>query len=423
MTDCPFDPEKFDPMAPGMIADPFDELARAHEDEPVFYMKTFGMWCVTRYEDVKKVMSDPITYSSKDMVRVWEPPPETRDQLPDGHPMEGAPVTTDPPRHTEIRRLVQKAFTPRVIMEREPSIREAANHLIDGFVDDGEVDLVRAYTSEIPPWVVTQLLGVPEKDTAQFRQWAIDAHDLAFSPPDLGPDGVLELSRKLVPFDAYIRQLIEERREEPREDLTSYLVHAESDEGDPKLTPKELMGVIVSMVTAGSDTTSTLIGHAVYLMLTEGGCWDEVRADRSLIPGLIEEAMRLLSPARAMRRTTTRPSTIAGVEIPEGATLHLHLASGNRDEKVFADPTAVDPRRPNASRHLGFGIGPHFCLGAALARLESRVALETLMDRISGLALAEQRELRDEDYIRNAFIPSLQRLDVRWNVNELAGAS
>lgn len=415
MGECPFDPAAYDPLGPGMLSAPYEVLARAREEAPVFFHPASGMWTLMRYDDIKAAFSDPGTYSSRNMVRVWPVPDETRPFLPDGHPMEGAPVTTDPPRHTQIRRLVQKAFTPKVVADREPSIREAANRLVDGFIDQGRVDLVDRYTSEIPPWVVTQLLGVPEGDLSMFRHWALEAHHLAFAPPDLSPEGVLELSRKLVPFDQYIRSLVQARRAEPREDLTSYLVHAESDEGDPSLTDKELMGVIVSMVTAGSDTTSTLIGHAVYILLTEPGLQDRVRADTSLIEGLIEEAMRLYGPARAMRRTSNCPVEVAGTTIPEGATVKLDLASANRDPAVFPDPDRVDVLRANAARHLGFGFGAHFCLGAGLARLEATVAIETLLARIPELRLpADHPGLRDEDYDRNAFIPSLLRLDVEW---------
>lgn len=415
MGECPFDPAAYDPLGPGMLANPYGVLAAARSEMPVFQHPGSGMWTLLRYHDIKQAFSDPGTYSSKHMVRVWPVPEETRPFLPDGHPMEGAPVTTDPPRHTQIRRLVQKAFTPKVVADREDSIRAAAHRLVDGFIDRGAVDIVEAYTSEIPPWVVTQLLGVPEADLARFRHWALEAHHLAFAPPDLSPEGVLALSRELVPFDQYIRALIEDRRQAPKEDLTSYLVHAESDEGDPSLTSKELMGVIVSMVTAGSDTTSTLIGHALYILLSEPGLQARVRADRSLIEGLIEEAMRLYGPARAMRRTATYPVEVAGTTIPEGATVKLDLASANRDPEVFPDPEVVDVTRPNAGRHLGFGFGAHFCVGAGLARLEATVAIEALLDRIPELRLPVGHPgLQDEDYDRNAFIPSLLRLDVEW---------
>ncbi len=415
MGECPFDPTTYDPLGPGMLADPYGVLATARQESPVFQHPASGMWVMLRYQDIKQAFSKPGTFSSKDMVRVWPVPEETRPFLPDGHPLEGAPVTTDPPRHTQIRRLVQKAFTPKVVADREGSIRAQAGRLIDGFVDRGSVDIVEAYTSEIPPWVVTQLLGVPEADLARFRHWALEAHHLAFAPPDLSPEGVLALSRELVPFDQYIRALVDDRRSEPKEDLTSYLVHAESDEGDPSLTSKELMGVIVSMVTAGSDTTSTLIAHALYILLSEPGLQDRVRADRSLIEGLIEEAMRLYGPARAMRRTVTCPVEFSGTSIPADSTVKLDLASANRDPEVFPDPDRVDVTRANAARHLGFGFGAHFCLGAGLARLEATVAIETLLDRIPELRLpADYPGLRDEDYDRNAFIPSLLRLAVEW---------
>jgi len=205
---CPFDPSSIDPLAPGQIASPYDALAVAREEAPVFVIPSSGSWCVTRWRDVREVLSNSRVFSSAQMVRRWPPPPETAADLPDGHPLEGALVSTDPPRHDRIRRLAQKAFTPGLVAAREPAIRQIADGLVNRFVDRGSVNLVEMYCSQIPPAVVAQLLGVPPEDGEIFQRWALDAHHLAFSPPHLEPDELLHLSRLMVDFDQYLRALI-----------------------------------------------------------------------------------------------------------------------------------------------------------------------------------------------------------------------
>lgn len=411
---CPFDPDAFDPLAPGALADPYPELARARAEAPVFRVPDYDMWCVTRWEDVQEVLSNHRVFSSAQMVRRWPPPPETAADLPEGHPLEGALVSTDPPAHDRVRRLAQKAFLPRLVAEREPAIRRLAGELIDGFADRGEVDIVPAYCAEIPPAVVTQLLGVPPEDRGRFRQWALDAHDLGFSPPTLPQEEIVHLSTQMVDFDRYIRALVAERRAEPRDDLTSYLVHAEGEDSEPTLSDKELVSLVASMVTAGSDTTSTLIGHALYLLLTHPEALARAQADPEIIPGVVEEALRLYPSARAMRRTTRHETDIRGVTVPGDVSMYVSLAAANRDPDVFPDPDRFDPARENVKRHMGFGTRTHFCLGAPLARLEAQVAVEVLLERLPSLRLARSEGLRDEDYERNMFIPSLRSLPVAW---------
>ena len=378
-------------------------------------MADYEMWCVTRYEDVIEALSNHRVFSSAKMVRKWPPPPETASDLPFGHPLENAPVTTDPPRHTHIRRLAQKAFTPALVAARESEIRALVEAVADKFVARGSVDLIPAFCAEIPPTVVTQLLGVSASESAVFRAWAIEAHHLGFSPPTLSDEELLRLSREMVNFDRFLRQQIAERRESPRDDLISYFVHATGDEGEPQLTDPELIGVIASMVTAGSDTTSTLIGHAIYVLLTQPEIRRDVEADRSLVKNLIEETLRYYPSARAMRRTTKCPVAIGGADIPADATMYVHLASANRDAKVFADPDVFDVHRPNSKRHTSLGAGAHICLGAPLARLEAVVAVNTLLDKLPGMRLAAGEVLRDESYDGNMFIPSLVSLRIEWD--------
>lgn len=414
---CPFDPESFDPRGPGMISNPYPELAEAREsEESTFFMPEYNMWCVTEYEDVVEALSNYRIFSSAKMVRVWPPPPETAAELPDGHPLEGALVSTDPPRHDRIRKLAQKAFTPKLVAQREPAIRAIVNGYLDDLLaHDGEADIVPNYCAKIPPAVVAQLLGVPAEDAETFRDWALEAHKLGFSPPTLEHEELVRLSRNMVDFDHYIRRLVEERRENPQDDLTSKMVHAKDDEGEQSLTDKELVSTISSFVTAGSDTTSTLIGHAVYLMLRDPAMHEEVKADRSLVPNLVEETLRYLPSAQALGRTTLCPAHIGGSEVPPDSTMYVHMASANRDPAVFADPDTVDIHRPNVKRHMSFGTRTHRCLGAPLAQLEARVAIEELMERMPTMRLVPGQTLDDSFYDGNMYIPSLMSLRLQWD--------
>lgn len=409
-----FDPAAFDPTEQPT---PYDFLRRVRE-APVsaFRVPRLDAWCVTRYDDVVQALSEHEIFSSAKMVKVWAPPPETAADLPDGHPMEGAPVTLDPPRHTRVRKLEQRAFTPALIAAREPAIQALVDRVADTLMGKGQSDLIHDFCSIIPPRVVSQLLGVPEEDSATFRKWAVDAHRLAFPRPTITDADVLRLSREMVHFDKYVRALIADRRNAPREDLTTYLVQVTGDEGEAQLTDKELIGIITTLVTAGSDTTSSLIGHAMYAILTMPEVRRDIEADPNLIDNLIEETLRYYPSARALRRTTRCPVHIGGAEIPADATIMVHMASANRDPAVFKDPDRFDLHRHNAKRHMSFGVRTHFCIGAPLARLEAKLAITALLDRFPSLRLAPGVTLDQHSYDDNMFIPSLETLKVEWDV-------
>jgi cytochrome P450 len=218
--------------------------------------------------------------------------------------------------------------------------------------------------------------------------------------------------RRTVEFDKLIRAFVDERRTSPRDDLTSDLVHASSDDGEPSLSTSEVISVLAGIVAAGSDTTSILLTYAVWLLLTHPPSWEELREDKDRVPQVIEETLRLRNPVRGLRRVTTRPVVLAGAEIPEGATLYVHVGSANRDEAVFERPDEFDPSRSSLSEHVGFGKWTHFCLGAPLARLEARIALECLVERLPNLTLAPGEE--QLEYIVNAVVPPVKHLRVEW---------
>jgi cytochrome P450 len=408
-TGCPV-LDGFDPLAPDQVGEPFGSLAQARQEAPVFYMPKYDLWCVTRMEDVLTVFKDTTTYSNSHEA-VGQPPAEFADKIPDGHPVAHSLDALDPPGHTRIRRLAQKAFTPRHVGAREVEIRAICDELVDTFADRGSADLVGAFTTFIPVRVIATILGMDQKYAPLMKRWTDDWFAIW-----LGDDSAAvrrERWQRTVEFDKFIRSFVEDRRLTPRDDLTSDLVHATSDDGEPSLSTYEVICVIAGIVAAGSDTTSILLAHAVWLLLSEPERWEAVRRDRTLVPVVVEETLRLRNPVRGLRRITTRPVTLGGADIPAGAALYVHVGSANRDEEVFQNAEVFDVRRTNLSEHVGFGKWTHFCLGAPLARVEARVALECLVDRLPNLRLGAGQE--HLDYTPNAVVPGVRHLEVIWD--------
>jgi cytochrome P450 len=400
----------FDPLAADQVGEPFELLARARKELPVFYVPSLGVWCVTRMEDVLTVFKDVESYSNTHEA-VGLPPEEFAPEIPNGHPVSHSLDTLDPPAHTRLRKLAQKAFTPRHVGAREPEIRQICMDLIDQFADAGEADLVGQFTTHIPVNVIAGVVGVGREHAPAMKQWTDDWFAIWMS--DDTEDIRRERWQRTVEFDRFIRSFVDERRVAPREDLTSDLVHATGDDGEPSMTTSEVISVLAGIVAAGSDTTSILLAHAVWLLLTHRDSWDSVKADPAKVTAVVEETLRLRNPVRGLRRVTTRDTTLGGVEIPAGATLYVHVGSANRDEAVFDHPDNFDLDRPDLSEHVGFGKWTHFCLGAPLARLEARVALSCLIERLPGIRLADGEERLE--YTTNAVVPAVQHLRVVWS--------
>ena len=407
--------EGFDPVVHEQVGNPWPYLEEARAEVPVFYMPEYEMWCVTRHEDVLAVYRDPVTFSNEGSHDMRVPIPKSLEgEVPADYkfPFKGQLNTTDPPQHTRIRKLMQKAFTPRHVGEREGEIRELCNGLIDAIEPAGKADFTGQFASPLPITVISRVLGIPDDRTGGFRDWAEDFFRLS-GATTIPEDEATVRWRRMYEWDQFIRGFIAERRAEPQADLTSDLINATGDSGEKQLTDDELLANILGIVAAGADTTTILITHTVFLLLRHRERWEEVEADRSLVANAVEETMRLMGPVRGLRRTTTAPVELGGVELPVGSTLYLHVGSASRDEDVFADGGHFDLHRDNSSKHLGFGIWTHFCIGAPLARLEGRTALDTLLDRLPSLRLADDEALLD--YTDNMVLPSPRRLDVEWD--------
>lgn len=408
------------PLDPDQVADPFPLLAKARQEVPVFFMPEHNEWYVTRYADIEEVLRDTETYSSSDFVNLPPFPKEVADQLPDGHPLEDTLVSTDPPAHTRIRKRAQRAFTPRQANAQAADVEALAHMLIDGFIDAGTVDLATAYCTQIPIRVIGPVLGVSMDDAAQIYRWATEALILVGNGWQLSEERLLEYGRGQVEYDRYIRRLVADRRENPgaEDDLVTCLIAAEGDDGEPALEDSEIVGIVAAAIAAGSDSSATTMAHCVHSLLQERSLWKEVVANPTLIENAIEETLRLRGGARGVRRTTTRDCILAGVEIPEGATLFVHIGSGSRDEAVFSGPEHFDLHRSNAKQHLGFGKWMHFCIGAPLARMEMRVAMSALVERIPSLRLVPGHQI---EYVPSIQVtPLLGGLVVEWDVGQRA---
>jgi cytochrome P450 len=362
---------EFNPFDPEIRRNPYDVYRRARREHPVFVHEGFPIVSVFRYADVHSILKDPQTFSSE-----FPPPPGLKREDMPPQSMLGQ----NPPGHTRLRSLVNQAFTPRIIRGLEPRLRQVANELFDRALEQGEVDFVDALTYPLPVIAIAEIIGVPADDRDQFKKWSDAAvEDLGnglFAPP--GPERLQKLGRLMTEMGEYFSRLADERRRRPREDLLSGLVHAEV-EGS-KLQHQEMITMLVLLLVAGNETTTSLIGNTVLELLDHPGELARLRADPSLSASAIEEVLRFTSPVQMDPRWLTRAVEIRGVKLEPGRFVINWLGAANRDEEVFADSERFDIGRED-NRHIAFGFGIHYCLGANLARLEGRVALEVLLER------------------------------------------
>ncbi|MFY0535711.1 cytochrome P450 [Nannocystis pusilla] len=371
-------------------------------DKPVSYDPATGMWNVYGYAETVHILGNPATFSS-DTLRVL-PPGVIRGSK---EMREGNLVQMDEPDHKKLRRLVSEAFTPKVVADLEPRVAALTHELLDAAAQRGRMELVADLAYPLPVIVIAELLGVPSSDRHLFKQWVDKMLEYSgqFSlvkqsaEQDRALEIVLENRRYLLD---YLAGHAKERLQRPREDLLTKLVHAEVD--GERLTTNEVVNFANILLVAGHITTTMLLGNTVLCLDAHPEHLARVRADRRALPGAIEESLRFLSPFAAVGRATHAETELAGERIPADKLLMVWIAAANRDERQFARPDEYDPTRdPNP--HVAFGRGIHFCLGAPLARLEGRVALDILLDRFP--------DLRTDPDARPEFIPSPNMTGVR----------
>ena len=345
------------------LQNPFPWYDALRAQSPVTRDPQSGMWMVFGYDDVQRTLSDWKAFSSQ------RGRPRGEDAQ---NALSSSLISTDPPRHRQLRSLVEQAFTPRQVRALEPRIAELVDELLSAVQGTGRMDFIRDFAYPLPVIVIAEILGIPASDRDDFKRWsdAVVTGD---------PSGSREMG-------AYFARLIEQRRVEPGDDLISGLIAAQLD--GEHLNTQELLGFCILLLVAGNETTTNLLANTLLCWQDAPDAHAQVLADRALLPGTIEESLRFRSPVQSMFRVAAQDVELGGQLVPEGSPMLAWIGAANRDPAQFPDAGTFDPARtPN--RHLAFGNGIHFCLGAPLARLEASVALGAVLDRLTNLRVVD----------------------------------
>ena len=355
----------------------YDQLRAAC---PVLLEPHSGVWMLFDYESVRRALDDTETFAS--------------DTGSTGaHPAPAWLVFTDPPRHTKLRTIISKAFTPRMVAGLEPRIRELSRELLDRSIGRGEMDLAADYSVPLPMRVIAEMIGIPDSDWPRYTRWSAAILKLSHTVRGMSPDqesaqaAGSDFNSVITEMRDYLPHLIKQRRADPKDDLLSRLLSAEVD--GERLSPDDLLSFFQLLIVGGQETTTNLINNAILCLFEDREALARLRAMPELLPSAIEEVLRYRSPFQVVFRGTRREVEMHGQVIPAGKLLFLMIGSANRDPKQFRDPDRFDiTRDPNP--HLAFGHGIHFCLGAPLSRLEARIALTDILTRLPNIEPADE---------------------------------
>ena len=420
----------FDPFSDAQRDDPYPGYAELRRHSPVTKLESASgfakdAWCVARYADVAYVLRHPELFSSTAMITAMSSgfasdlssgkiPPEEMGRILEL--LKAMPLTfeqqvsarnliaVDPPAHGPMRSLVNRGFTPRRMAELEKRVREIAQASLAPLEDKPDFDIVSEYFVPLPVTVIADLLGVERERSADFKRWSDCS--VAASTGGAGALGPAKVLEGLGELSTYIMGVVEQRRQHPKDDLISTLIRAEA--GETALTPVEVVMFTLVLLIAGNETTTNLLGNTLLALMEHPEELARVRRDPSRIPALVEEMLRYDGPIQFLFRRARQDVELAGVTIPEGALVLPLLGSANRDEAQFPHADRFDPSR-NTQGHLAFGLGIHFCLGASLARLEARIALEELLPRFAAFERTEPRV----QYIDSYLVRGPKRLPLR----------
>jgi len=365
------EPIYYDPYDYVIDANPHPVWQRMREEQPVYYNEKFGFWALSRFDDVWSAYLDTTTFSSSHGVEL-----RTLDA-----PIENPPlIFMDPPQHDRVRKLVSRAFTPKRVSALEESIAALAGEYLDALVGEASFDYVSDFAALVPPMVIGELLGVPEADRNMVRLWVDEMFHLEDGETEPGPQALAALGNVY----GYLQGMVAERRRSPQDDLVSALLDAEVEDADGtlrKLDDAEVLSFVVLLNGAGVETVARLLSWAAVLLARNPDERTRLVRDPALVPNAIEELLRYEAPSPVNGRWVTRPVEFHGITIPAESKILLLNGSANRDHREFDDPDRFDVSR-SIKRHITFGYGTHFCLGAALARLEGRIAVAETLARI-----------------------------------------
>ncbi|GHO82106.1 cytochrome P450 [Dictyobacter formicarum] len=365
---------------------PFPWYRMMREQYPVYYSREFHSWFITRYSDVQRVINDPLLFSSEQSIR----------SRPAGRVQQTTRTLlwTDPPRHRQLRSLINQAFTPRTIANLAPRVAEIVHSHLDQVASLGQMDVVKDLANPLPIIVIAELLGIPIQDQQQFKHWS----DIIVSPARL------QKKQAVIEMNNYFQMVVDRRRQHAQDDLISALLTAHIE--GTYLTDAEILSFCRLLLVAGHETSTNLIGNALLTFDEHPSVFEELQAQPELLPGAIEEVIRYRTPIQRLRRAITVDTWIGEHHIKAGEIVSPVLGAANRDETLFTKPEVFDIHRtPN--RHLGFGHGIHFCIGSSLARLETKVALEILLTRFASLKRISEVPLQ---HVASSFVYGVKSL-------------
>jgi len=401
-------PILFNPFDPSFRSDPYGVYNRLREEEPV-HQSPLGFFVLTRYEDCANILRDP--RSSNDFMNSTAAVEEAAKQGLDLEQVAsegtGPFLFMDPPDHTRLRGLVSKAFTPRVVEGLRPRAQQIVDRLLDAAVARGDIDVIADLAYPLPVTIISEMLGVPAEDHEVFQGWS---REMARSlDPDfvLPPEVVLRRQKAREEFAEYFRALIARRRGDLRDDLVSALIAVE--DGGETLSEDELLATCILLLIAGHETTVNLIGNGMLALLRHPDQMALLRDDPSLIKTAVEELLRFDPPVQLTGRTAKEDIPLSEGVLPKGQQAILLLGAANRDPRQFTDPDRLDVTRAE-NRHLAFGMGIHFCLGAPLARIEGQIAIGEMVRRLGSPELA----VAEPEYKENITLRGLASLPVRF---------
>jgi cytochrome P450 len=377
---------EYDPFSPEFQRDPYPTYARLRSEDPVHHrmIDDEHTWLLTRYEDCVTVLRDPRCSAEKfpqpALEEIAATPESPLAQM--ARAVMGMMLVKDPPDHTRLRTLVNKAFTPRRVESLRVRLQGVVDDLLDAVRDRGKMDVIADLAAPLPLIAIAELLGLPAEDRAQLKLWS--DRFVTFIDGTIRDAGLAEAAQATGELRAYLSDIVALRRDDPRDDLISALISAH--EAEDRLTEDELYATITLLLAAGHETTTNLIGNGLLALLQHPDQLRRLRSEPGTIRPAVEELLRYDSPVQVTSRVPTENIVIGEKTIPAGHEINTSLGASNRDPEVFPDPDRLDITR-NDPRHLSFGFGTHFCLGAALARLEGQLAIRSVAERMPGLRL------------------------------------
>ena len=373
---------------PEVRANPYPFYAQLRSQDPVHWDEELGFWVLTRYADIASVYHDPRFSRAQGLRRGFERLPESEQVIaePVFHSFSKTMFYSDPPYHTRLRGLVNSAFTPTAVEQMRPYIQQTVDDLLNRVQAYGKMDVIQDFAYPLPILVIAHMLGLPAEDRIQFKQWSDDLFAILGSVPH-ATELMERAARSLHELTNYITELSEARRTHLRSDLLTALVEAV--EGGERLTHEELVANVIILLSAGHETTSNLIGNGLLALLRNPEQMQTLRERPMLIASAVEEMMRYDNPVQISYRSAADDVEIGGKCIRKGQLVNSILAAGNRDPERFSEPDRFDITR-DEGRHVGLGLGIHFCLGAPLLRLEAQIAFATLLSRYPRMALASE---------------------------------